>query len=450
MAVRRRPQTTPSPRNGLDSGAITRIHVLGTQYRLFTEPNPTPSSPGLPANGEFDPDDYCARRLAGLETGPAPTIGPGTAASIWALFALATAFIVLRIYCKIWQSRGIWWDDLTMFLASSTLCQLVINLGFGHFPCDIPTSHHPLIAFRGGGLGSTFTVLAIVWSKTAFGITLLRLTRDRLRWALAAVVVAMNVTMGLQAVFVWVRCQPVEKNWRPGVVGTCWELGVSNGYAVFSAVLSGVCDVVFALLPWFLVWRLRMRKKEKVGVVVAMSMGVFAGITSFVKSGHIREMGSKNFTPEIATTIMASCIPVLRVLFRDLRDATPTEISGTFGLENYHYPKSDSTGVTAKQAAHDPVVVEAAAPAENGHDDNTQAPNQSDLRRSQTAPKTWRAVWDVGKSARPRARSPTGGSGTPTDNAAPAPPDIQPDNSSQRVLVNHENENRAAGLARFH
>lgn len=132
---------------------------------------------------------------------------------------------------------------------------------------------------------------------------------------------------------------------------------------------------------------------------------------------------------------MASCIPVLRVLFRDLRDATPTEISGTFGLEHYHYPKSDSTGVTAKQAAHDPVVVEAAAPAENGHDDNTQAPNQSDLRRSQTVPKTWRAVWDVGKSARPRTRSPTGGSGTPTDNAAPAPPDIQPDNSSQRVLV---------------
>ena len=161
-----------------------------------------------------------------------------------------------------------------MFLASCTMCQVVFNLGFGHYPCDIAPAHLTRIAFEGGGLGSTFTVLAIVWSKTSFGITLLRLARDRLRWALAAVVVAMNVAMGLQAVFVWVRCQPVQKNWRPGMEGRCWALEVSNGYAVFSAVLSGVCDVVFALLPWYLVWGLRMRKKEKVGVVVAMSMGV--------------------------------------------------------------------------------------------------------------------------------------------------------------------------------
>jgi hypothetical protein len=154
------------------------------------------------------------------------------------------------------------------------MCKLVINLGFGHYPCDIPLPHMGRIAFEGGGLGSTFTVLTIVWSKTAFGVTLLRLTRGRLRWGLAAVVIAMNVAMGLQAVFVWVKCQPVEKNWRPGGKGRCWELEVSNGYAMFSAVLSGVCDVVFALLPWYLVWGLRMRKKEKIGVVVAMSMGV--------------------------------------------------------------------------------------------------------------------------------------------------------------------------------
>jgi len=51
-------------------------------------------------------------------------------------------------------------------------------------------------------------------------------------------------------------------------------LWVCTGFGFFSGVLSGVCDVLFALLPWHLVWGLRMRKKEKVGVVVAMSMGV--------------------------------------------------------------------------------------------------------------------------------------------------------------------------------
>lgn len=161
-----------------------------------------------------------------------------------------------------------------MFLASTLLCHRVITHGFGKYPCDIPPQNLPLIAFEGAGLGSAFTILAIVWSKTSFGITILRLTRDGLRRFVFVVVVAMNVAMLLQAVFVWVKCEPVEKNWRPFVEGRCWDLRVSNGYGFFSGVLSGVCDLLFALLPWHLVWGLRMRKKEKVGVVVAMSMGV--------------------------------------------------------------------------------------------------------------------------------------------------------------------------------
>lgn len=131
---------------------------------------------------------------------------------------------------------------------------------------------------------------------------------------------------------------------------------------------------------------------------------------------------------------MASCIPVLRVLFRDLRDVTPTEISGTFGLEHYHYPKSDSTGETAKKVARGPVTAEATAPTEIGNcDDDTQAPNQSVLRRSQTSPRAWRAVWDVGKVARPRTKSLTRRSSAA--GATPVRPNVRPDNSSQRVLV---------------
>ena len=42
---------------------------------------------------------------------------------------------------------------------------------------------------------------------------------------------------------------------------------MSNGYGVFSGVLSGVCDVLFALLPWYLVGGLRMKRKEKMRLV---------------------------------------------------------------------------------------------------------------------------------------------------------------------------------------
>jgi hypothetical protein len=37
---------------------------------------------------------------------------------------------------------------------------------------------------------------------------------------------------------------------------------------------SGVCDLLFAILPWPIIWNLQMKRKEKFAVAVAMSMGV--------------------------------------------------------------------------------------------------------------------------------------------------------------------------------
>ena len=37
---------------------------------------------------------------------------------------------------------------------------------------------------------------------------------------------------------------------------------------------SGTMDIVLALLPWKMLWHLPMNKKEKIGALIAMSMGV--------------------------------------------------------------------------------------------------------------------------------------------------------------------------------
>jgi len=33
-------------------------------------------------------------------------------------------------------------------------------------------------------------------------------------------------------------------------------------------------EFVLALLPWKIIWKLQMKKKEKIGVALAMSMGI--------------------------------------------------------------------------------------------------------------------------------------------------------------------------------
>lgn len=37
---------------------------------------------------------------------------------------------------------------------------------------------------------------------------------------------------------------------------------------------SAVTDFVLALLPWKVVWKLQMKRKERFGVAIAMSLGV--------------------------------------------------------------------------------------------------------------------------------------------------------------------------------
>jgi hypothetical protein len=39
---------------------------------------------------------------------------------------------------------------------------------------------------------------------------------------------------------------------------------------------SGAADIALALLPWKLFWPLNMNRKEKLGIIVAMSMGILS------------------------------------------------------------------------------------------------------------------------------------------------------------------------------
>lgn len=121
-----------------------------------------------------------------------------------------------------------------------------------------------------------------------------------------------------------------------------------TNYAIFSGSYSSLVDIMLAMMPWPLIWGLQMKKKEKLGIALAMSLGVFAGITAIMKTVAIPGMVKGDFTcesfvipqflihvrlltpnlnaddgaqlviwgnAEVSTTIMAASIPVLRVLF---------------------------------------------------------------------------------------------------------------------------------------
>jgi len=294
---------------------------------------------GIPGNFSAGPPDLppnpfgTPEQIALL---PHDNAGMKLLSSIWPLIALAAVFLGLRIYCKVSRHNRLWWDDylliaswVAIVIESILLTHAVVNWKYGAHAWDYPffdlVSLIPITASAG-----VFSICGAIWSKTSFAVTLLRLTDGWMKWVLWFIIISMNLAMGISAVLPFVMCTPVQKSWTPTMIeGSCLDFKILIDYDIFSAVYSATMDLALALLPWTLVWKLQMKPTEKIGVAVAMSMGVFAAITALIKTSKIPSgLGMDMYDgidlfiwgiAESAVTIVAASIPILRVLVREAR-----------------------------------------------------------------------------------------------------------------------------------
>ncbi|KAK1756523.1 hypothetical protein QBC47DRAFT_451980 [Echria macrotheca] len=260
--------------------------------------------------------------------------GPRILITTWTLTGLSGAFLLVRLACKLHTKRRLWWDDYVlalswvMLVTSIGLVTFSVSKGLGKHVYAVSPANFPVLGVV-GNLTGTFSILAATWSKSSFALTLLRLMQGRMRILLWFIIITINIFMSLNAVFMWIRCTPVEKTWNPFAPGTCWQEDIYPIYGMFAAGYSAGMEFILALLPWRVIWKLQMKRKEKFGVAVAMSMGIFAASTAVVKTVEIPTLASPDFTfvsaplvlwgaAESGVTIMAASIPVLRTLFRDL------------------------------------------------------------------------------------------------------------------------------------
>jgi hypothetical protein len=140
---------------------------------------------------------------------------------------------------------------------------------------------------------------------------------------------------------------------------------------------------------------------------------------------------------EIATTIMASCIPVLRVLLRELRDPHLVETNGTGGRKYYQSRKSGHTGETANSPATTVALANMDGNVGSAAQPPTQAVDQGP--ESDTSSEPRRAYWDFSKGgSRPIRALGTRHKRAGGPAASPYP---AAQNRSQRVLVHVSDEN---------
>lgn len=146
-------------------------------------------------------------------------------------------------------------------------------LGFGKRIQDVAPENVSILAI-GILATSSISCFASTLSKVSFGVTLLRLTSGPLRWFIWFCVVTLLLLMLPSAFNTWIQCTPTAKIWDPTLPGTCWPSSVRVYYGVFNAAWCALADFALALIPWKLIWNLQLQLREKIGVGIAMSLGI--------------------------------------------------------------------------------------------------------------------------------------------------------------------------------
>ncbi|KAK4040973.1 hypothetical protein C8A01DRAFT_35029 [Parachaetomium inaequale] len=262
---------------------------------------------------------------------------PAMLATHWGLTALATVFLALRVYCKRITSLRLWWDDWILIAAwvtiLATVClttALVAEFKLGRHSWDLEI--HDLSKFIIiSSSRATFTLTSLGWTKTAFAVTLLRLTAGRTKGFVWFVIVSINITT---------ICAPLDKVWNPAVPGSCWAPKVGTKVWIGLGAYSALMDFTLAALPWTFLYSISLKKREKMGILVAMSMGIIAGAVAIAKCAMLPQLGSGDSYNEVelyiwdvtesTVTVMAACIPTLRVLLRGMRPPRTTDFLRMF------------------------------------------------------------------------------------------------------------------------
>ncbi|CAK7237478.1 hypothetical protein SBRCBS47491_009989 [Sporothrix bragantina] len=269
-----------------------------------------------------------AASVAGL---PHDNYGPELVILSFGLVLASALFLALRIHLKVSHRRGLWYDDYLLvaswiaLLAGVVLNVVDVGYGYGHHTWDVDPSHFGSLVTNGTISGTLF-LLAACWSKTSFAFTLLRLPIGWMRALVWTIIITLNVLMHMSALSIWIECPFGPVTSKEAESRICIPIPMAVEFGIVVGGYSAAVDFTLALLPWKFLWNLQMQRREKIGVLIAMSMGVFAGLSAVIKTTKLTTLESADLIDsvqlaawgmaEVGVTIMAASIPILRALFR--------------------------------------------------------------------------------------------------------------------------------------
>lgn len=186
------------------------------------------------------------------------------------LAAVTTIFLFSRLWARVSHHRGLWWDDYML-----TAAWALSLVGNGLNAAAVPMGFNVLTGSTSGFMAiqaaMVVTFLSIAWSKTAFAVTLIRITSGWKRAVLWFLIVTVNIITVAACLISWT--DPCNKPFDvPGFGGRCVSIKTRALVLTIFFSYSILAHFVLGAFPWSVIRKLGMTKEEKWEVSVAMSL----------------------------------------------------------------------------------------------------------------------------------------------------------------------------------
>lgn len=114
----------------------------------------------------------------------------------------------------------------------------------------------------------------MVACKLSIGLFLLQVvTRQLHRWIIYITMVCSTISGALFFFISIFQCQPISFAWDKYQPGKCIDLNVAISLTISYSITAVITDLIFAILPGFIIWKLQLKKKTKYFLIPLLAMG---------------------------------------------------------------------------------------------------------------------------------------------------------------------------------
>ncbi|KAI1265450.1 hypothetical protein F5Y18DRAFT_52663 [Xylariaceae sp. FL1019] len=269
-----------------------------------------------------------------------------------AVHILALLVTGLRLYSRLFLAKSFGSDDGTV-----TAAILLAFVSYILYLYQIPHGlgmHNVLVSdpdrYVFGAASFAQTILQLVglgFLKISVALALLRLVRNKVyKGILWATIAFVSIYTLFAILTLLVYCQPIDGFWNPRSGAKCYSLQLFVQFGVANSALSIFTDILLATLPIPVIWKLQIRVKTRVYLILVLALGwaaVAIGIVKVVYQMNYNPFGDTMYNisvifwafVQLNISIIATCAPSLKTILKPLLGLGTSR--GTFSNNRYLY-----------------------------------------------------------------------------------------------------------------